>query len=86
MKKITIGNFETTEMKTFGYVYLSSFGALWLLIEPLGAFGIAPKYLSNLGLISADPSWRNGRSSCPKILHPKQILSNKQSKDACVIL
>jgi hypothetical protein len=51
MKKITIGNFKTTELKSFGYVYLSSFGALWLLIEPLGVFGIAPKYLSNLGFI-----------------------------------
>ncbi|EMS80806.1 hypothetical protein [Desulfotignum phosphitoxidans] len=51
MKRITIGNYETTELKTFGYVYLSSFGALWLFIEPLGAFSIAPKYLSNLGLI-----------------------------------
>ena len=51
MKNITIGNFETTELKTLGYIYLSSFGALWLLIEPLGAFGIAPKYLSSLGII-----------------------------------
>lgn len=51
MKKITVGNFETTALKTFGYIYLSSFGALWLLIEPLGTFGIAPKSISTLGFI-----------------------------------
>ena len=51
MKKITIGNFPSISSKAFGSMYLSSFGAMWLLLEPLGIFGIAPNVLSNLGLI-----------------------------------
>ena len=51
MKKVTIGNLPGISIKTFGSMYLSSFSAMWLVLEPLGAFGIFPNAVSNLGWV-----------------------------------
>jgi hypothetical protein len=51
MKKITIGNIPTIELKVFGGIYLSSFAGLWLLVEPLQLFGISPKLFTNFGWV-----------------------------------
>ncbi len=49
MKHITIGNLPNLTVKEFGSLYLSSFGTIWLALEPLEAFGLYANFLSNLG-------------------------------------
>ncbi len=51
MKRITLGNLPGLNLKELGGMYLTIFGAIWLVLEPLGFFGVFPNAFSNLGLI-----------------------------------
>ena len=49
MRQITIGHWPGLSLKELGGMYLSTFGVLWLAIEPLGAFGILTDTTASIG-------------------------------------
>lgn len=42
MQCITIGYLPDISLKKVGVIYFSSFGSLWLILEPLSFFGVFP--------------------------------------------
>ena len=51
MKSITIGSYPELQFKEFASTCVASFTTIWLVLEPLGSFGIFPNAISSSGWV-----------------------------------
>ncbi|WP_321392216.1 hypothetical protein [uncultured Desulfuromusa sp.] len=49
MKHLTVGHLPYLNLTELGGTYVSTFGIIWLIIEPLSLFGLMPESISTTG-------------------------------------